>query len=280
VTSRLPYPNFNGFYIDSDFHGYSNYNAANVKFAHSAHDLAATAVFTWAKSLDDKSAAAGVGATGQGYQGFEYNHDPNLDYGPSDFQVNKRFVASAIYQLPFGRGKKFAGGVNRVENLAIGGWQLTNITTFQTGFPYTIIAQDIQSLNDSQFPHANFVQGCKIGGSFTTKFQRINTACFTQPPLGEFGNIGRNTLRQPGINNFDIGLGKEFDITERLRFALKADAFNAFNHHQYGGDVGGLLVAGSGGNAAIDNTISDSKFGLITASGKSREFQFAGKLTF
>jgi hypothetical protein len=280
VTSRLPYPNFNGFYIDSDFHGYANYNAANVKFAHSAHDLAATAVFTWAKSLDDKSAAAGVGATGQGYQGFEYNHDPNLDYGPSDFQVNKRFVASAIYQLPFGRGKKFGGGVNRVENLAIGGWQLTDITTFQTGFPYTIIAQDIQSLNDSQFPHANFVSGCKIGGSFTTKFQRINTACFTQPPLGEFGNIGRNTLRQPGINNFDIGVGKEFDITERLRFALKADAFNAFNHHQYGGDVGGLLVAGSGGNAAIDNNISDSKFGLITASGKSREFQFAGKLTF
>jgi hypothetical protein len=280
VTSRLPYANFNGYYINSDFHGYANYNAMNVKFAHSAHDLAATAAFTWAKSMDDKSAAAGVGATGAGYQGFENNHDPNLDYGPSDFQVNKRFVASYVYQLPFGRGKKFGGGVNRLENLAVGGWQATGITTFQTGFPYTIQAADIQSLNGSNFPHANIVPGCKIGGSFTTKFQRINTACFTQPGLGEYGNIGRNTLRQPGINNFDIGVGKEFDFTERLRFAIKADAFNAFNHHQYGGDVGGLLVAGSGGNASIDSTITDSKFGLVTLSAKSREFQFSGKLTF
>ena len=76
VKSRLPYPNFNGFYINSDFHGYSNYNAGNIKFEHRAGDMAATAIFTWAKSMDDKSAAAGVGATGAGYQGFENNHNP------------------------------------------------------------------------------------------------------------------------------------------------------------------------------------------------------------
>jgi hypothetical protein len=280
TVSRLPYPNFNGFYIDSDFHGYSNYNAANIKFEHRAHDLAATAIFTWARSLDDKSAAAGVGATGQGYQGFEYNHNPQLDYGPSDFDVDKRFVASYVYQLPFGRGKKYGGGVNRAEDVVIGGWQLTGITTFQTGFPYTIIGNDIQSANDSQFPHANLVPGCNIKSNLTASFQRINTACFTQPGLGTFGDIGRNTLRQPGINNWDIGVGKNFLITEGIRFLLKVDAFNAWNHHQYAGDVGGLLVAGSGGNAAIDNNVNDSKFGLITISSKSREFQFSGKLTF
>ncbi len=141
TVSRLPYPNFNGFYINSDFHGYANYNAANIKFEHRIHDLQATAIFTWAKSMDIKSAAAGVGSTGAGYQGFENNHDPNLDYGPSDFSVDKRFVASYVYQLPFGRGKKFAGGINRVEDLAIGGWQATGITTFQGGFPYTILWQ-------------------------------------------------------------------------------------------------------------------------------------------
>ena len=107
-SSRLPYPNFTGFYINSDFSGYSNYNAMNVKFEHRAHDLAATAVYSWAKSMDDKSAAAGVGATGAGYQGYEDNHNPNLDYGPSDFNVDQRFVASYVYQLPIGRGKKFA----------------------------------------------------------------------------------------------------------------------------------------------------------------------------
>jgi hypothetical protein len=280
TVSRLPYPNFNGFYINSDFHGYANYNAANVKFEHRAQDLAATAVFTWARSLDIKSAAAGVGSTGAGYQGFEDNHNPNLDYGPSDFDVDKRFVATAVYQLPVGRGKKFAGGINRVEDLAVGGWQLTGIATFQTGFPYTVQGNDIQSANDSQFPHGNIVPGCNIKSNLTAQFQRINKACFSQPPLGTYGTIGRNTLRQPGINNFDIGLGKQFAITERLRFQIKADAFNAFNHHQYAGDVGGLLVAGSGGNSAIDNNVNDSKFGLITQSSKSREYQFSGKVTF
>jgi hypothetical protein len=280
VKSRLPYPNFNGFYINSDFHGYSHYNAANVKFEHRAGDMAVTAVFTWARSLDDKSAAAGVGATGAGYQGFEDNHNPGLDYGPSDFDVDHRFVASYVYQLPFGQGKKFAASVNRAENLVIGGWEASGITTFQTGFPFTIQANDIQSLNDSQFMHANYVPGCNIHAGLNGKFQRINGACFTQPALGEYGNIGRNTLRAPGINNFDMGFGKTFDIFERLRFALKMDAFNIFNHHQYTDNVGGLLVAGSGGNSVIDNTVGDSKFGLITRAGTSRVIQFSGKLTF
>jgi hypothetical protein len=280
VVSRLPYPNFNGFYINSDFHGYSNYNAFNVKFEHRAQNLAATAVYTWARSMDIKSAAAGVGSTGGGYQGFEDNHNPNLDYGPSDFDVDQRFVATAVYQLPVGRGQKFGGGMNRVQDLAVGGWQLTGISNFQTGFPYTIQANDVQSINDSQFMHGNIVPGCKIKSNLTAQFQRINTGCFTQPPLGTYGTVGRNTLRQPGINNFDIGLGKQFAFTERLRFQIKADAFNAFNHHQYAGDVGGLLVAGSGGNTAIDNTVGDTKFGLITQASKSREYQFSGKITF
>ena len=280
VVSRLPYPNFNGFYINSDFHGYSDYNAVNVKFEHRSHDLAATSVFTWAKSLDDKSAAAGVGGTGSGYQGFENNHDPRLDYGPSDFDVDLRFVSSYVYQLPFGRGKKFGGGVNQVTNLAVGGWQLTGIATFQTGFPYTITANDIQSLNGTVFQHANLVPGCNIHSNLVRQFQRINADCFTQPALGTYGNIGRNTLRQPGINNFDTGLGKEFAFTERLRFALKLDAFNTFNHHQYGGDVGGLIVAGSGGNTAIQNAVGSSNFGLVTLSSAPRILQVSGKLTF
>jgi hypothetical protein len=230
--------------------------------------------------MDDKSAAAGVGSTGSGYQGFENNHDPNLDYGPSDFDVDHRFVASYIYQLPFGRGQKFGGAVNRATDLAIGGWQVTGITTFQTGFPLSITANDIQSLNDTQFEHANIVPGCKVHANLTAQFQRLNTACFTQPALGTYGNTTRNFLRQPGINNFDMGFGKTFNIWERLRFSLKMDAFNIFNHHQYSGDVGGLLVAGSGGNNAIDTGVGDSKFGLITQSSTARVIQFSGKLTF
>jgi hypothetical protein len=281
-SSRLPYPNFNGFYIDSDFSGYSHYNALNVKFEHRAHDLAVTAVYSAARSKDDKSAAAGVGATGSGYQGTMNNHDPALDYGPSDFDVNNRFVSSYVYQLPFGRGKKYANGVTRAGDLAVGGWELTGITTFQTGFPFSITANDVGGVLDTQFQRGSAISGCDPKSKLSGKFAWINMGCFSQPALGEYGNTARNFLRQPGINNWDMGFDKNFHITERALFKLSVGTFNTFNHHQYAGDVGGLVVGGSGGNQVIDSGVGDSGLtaGKITGSSSPRILQLAGKFTF
>ena len=280
TSSRLPYKNFTGDYIDSVFAGYSDYNAMNVKFEHRATDLAITGIYTYAKSLDDKSAAAGVGATGSGYQGFEDNHNPNRDYGPSDFDVNHRFVASYVYQLPVGRGKKFLGGVNRAENVAVGGWQLVGITTFQTGFPFAIGATDTNGLLGTVNQRANYVPGCDIHANRTKLFQRLNSACFTQPAIGVYGDTGRGILRQPGINNWDMGASKFFDLTERAKFQFKFDSFNTFNHHQYDVNVGGLATGGSGGGSSIDNGVGDALFGQITASSPARILQFSGKIIF
>jgi carboxypeptidase family protein len=280
TSSRLPYPNFTGFYIDSDWHGYSNYNALNVKFEHRAHDLAVTGVFTWAKSMDDKSAAAGVGATGSGYQGTMNNHDPALDYGPSDFDVDHRFVASYVYQLPFGRGKKFANGINRAMDELVGGWQLSGITTFQTGFPFSVTASDASGLLDTQFQRGTYIAGCNIHGGLTQKFQRLNASCFTQPDIGVYGNTSRNFYRQPGINNWDMAFGKAFAITERASFKLNIGTFNTFNHHQYAGDVGGLATSGSGGNNSIDSGVGDSLEGFITGASSARIIQLGGKFVF
>ena len=280
TSSRLPYKNFTGFYINSDFHGYSHYNAMNIKFEHRAGDLAVTSIYSWANSKDDKSAAAGVGATGSGYQGTMDNHNPSLDYGPSDFNVDQRFVSSYIYQLPIGRGKKFAGGINRAADLAVGGWEVTGITTFQTGFPFSIGASDAASLLDTQFQRANYVPGCNIHSNLTGKFQRLNMSCFTQPAIGVYGNTTRNFLRQPGVNNWDMGFGKTFSITERAKFAMHVDTFNTFNHHQYSYAVGGLATGGSGGGSSVDNTVGDALAGSITASGTSRVVQLSGKITF
>ncbi len=283
-SSRLPYPNFNNIYIDSDFHGYSHYDAGNIKFEHRAHDLALTSVFTWAKSLDDKSATAGAGASLTGYEGYMDNHRPNLDYGPSDFDVPYRFVASYVYNLPFGRGKRFASGVNRAADEAIGGWELTGISTFQKGFPYSVGAGDIDSITGTGGNRANLVPGCKIHQNVYTgqlaQFARLNPNCFTQPELGTYGNTGRDFLSQPGINDWDMGVGKNFAIAEHAVFAFKVDAFNAFNHHQYSQDVGGLLVAGSGGNEPVSAGIGASNFGLITGTSSARILQFGGKITF
>jgi len=279
VASRRPYPNFTNFYINSDWHGYAKYNAMNVKFEHRSGDLAVTGVFTWAKSMDDKSAAAGVGGTGEGFQGTTDNHHPELDYGPSDFNVDHRFVASYVYQLPIGRGKKLLGGSGRALNLLVGGWEMTGITTFQTGFPLSVYANDINGLLQAVPQRADVVSGCDLYAG-TGPYQRLNPACFTQPALGVFGKSSRNFLRQPGINNWDMGFGKNFLITERVRFGLHVDTFNTFNHHQYAGDVGGLVLAGSGGNVAISRSVGAADFGQITQASSPRVVQLSGKLTF
>ena len=284
-ASRLPYKNFTNFYIDSDWHGYSHYNAMNVKFEHRARELAATMVYTWAQSKDNKSAAAGVGATGAGYQGFMDNHRPQLDYGLSDFDVDQRFVASYVYDLPFGRGRKLGASVNKAANLVIGGWETTGIATFQAGFPYSITANDIDGVLNSQFMRANRVPGCNVSGGTAPagvpqRLQRINFACFSQPPLGTYGNTPRNWLRQPGINNWDMGLAKNFQITEHVNFKLAGDFFNAWNHHQYAGDVGALIGSGTGGGSSIDNGVSDTTAGLIVNASSARIIQLSGKLTF
>jgi hypothetical protein len=279
-ASRRPYPNFSNIYINSDWHGYSHYNAMNVKLEHRAHDLAATVVYSWANSKDDKSAAAGVGATGAGFQGFMDNHNPQLDYGPSDFDVDQRFVATYVYDLPFGRGKKFANGGNRATDLLIGGWETTGITTFQTGFPYSITANDVGNVLGTFFQRANQVQGCDIHSNLTKVLQRINFNCFQQPALGVYGSTARNWLRQPGINNWDMGIGKNFRIAEHVNFKLNGDFFNAWNHHQYAVNTGALIGSGSGGGSSIDNSISDTTAGQITSASASRIIQISGKLTF
>jgi hypothetical protein len=128
--------------------------------------------------------------------------------------------------------------------------------------------------------HANYTAGCKIKDT-SAPFQRINLGCFTQSPLGTFGNVGRNTLRQPGINNWDMGFGKAFG-TERYRFKLNVDTFNTFNHHQYAGDVGALITGGSGGNEVIAAGVGtgDATAGKITGSSSPRILQLSGKITF
>jgi hypothetical protein len=284
IASRLPYPNFNGTYIDGDFHGYSHYDAFDAKFEHRARDLAVTSVFTWAKSMDDKSATAGAGASQTGYEGFMDNSRPNLDYGRSDFNVPFRFVSSWVYQLPIGRGKKIAAGVNQAADELIGGWQLTGIATFQQGFPYEVTGPDIDSITGSGGMRANITPGCNLKDNTYSgnlaKFFRLNMNCFTGTAFGTYGNSGRNFLNQPGINDWDMGFGKAFALGEKAKFVFKADAFNTFNHHQYAGDVGGLLVAGSSGNQPVTANVGSANGGLITGASSSRIWQFGGKIQF
>ena len=277
----MPYKNFTNFYIDSDWHGYSHYNAMNVKFEHRARDLAATAIYTWAQSKDDKSAAAGVGATGAGYPGLHGQPQPGvglrtvgLRRGP---EVRGQLRVRAAVRP---RKERSPGDVNRATNLLIGGWETTGIATFQAGFPFGITASDIQGVLNSQFMRANRISGCDIQANLTEVMQRINFDCFSQPALGVYGNTPRNFLRQPGINNWDMGIVKNFRIAEHVNFKMAGDFFNAWNHHQYAIGTGALIGSGSGGGSSIDNGVGSTTAGQITNASAARVIQISGKLTF
>ena len=139
----------------------------------------------------------------------------------------------------------------------------------------------MDGLTGTTAPRAEYVPGCNIHSNLTQKFQRINMACFTNSPAGTYGDTGRNFLRQPGINDFDMGFGKDVSLGERAKFELRVQTFNTFNHHQYNINVGGLATGGSGGGSSIDNTVGDSTAGLITGTvAAPRILQLSGKITF
>ncbi|HYM76046.1 MAG TPA: TonB-dependent receptor [Candidatus Dormibacteraeota bacterium] len=274
---RKSYPNFGGpGLLNSTWEGYSRYNAGNVKIERRTSDLALLAIYTYAKSLDDKSAPAGIGANGAGFAGHLDESNPRRDYGPSDFDVRHRFVTSAVYQLPFGRGKHFANG-SKVADLLVGGWQLGVIATFQKGFPFSVTAPDQGGAFQPGFIplRADITGQPKLVKNIT---QWFNTSAFSQGAWGTFGNSGRNNLTQPGINNWDMNLAKTFQFTERVGFQLRLETFNTFNHTQYGVDPNQPNV--SAGSSSVNADITAANFGQVTSARPARVVQLGGKITF
>ena len=291
-VNRRPYPNFVTF-IDSSWIGHSNYNALNIKFEHRSSQFAMTSVYTWARSLDDKSTAASAGAEAQGWNGYLNNHNPGLDYGRSDFNVGQRFVTSLVYDLPVGRGKQFANQVNPVVNAVIGGWETSAIATFQQGFPVTIQCYDygVASNNPTYYisglldiATGDGINRCdqlgdpkKLKWTHSSADFAANQALFAHSSPGTFGTEARNAATAPGIENFVLGLYKNTDITERAKFQLRFEAFNAFNHPQFDANP----ESGFGGGGAAEQVTWDTgQLGLITAADSGRILQISGKFIF
>ena len=264
VSARKPYPNF-VVYIDSDWSGRSDYNALNAKLEHRGRGSILTFAYTWSKSTDSKSAAAGIGASGfNGWQGFLDNSNPERDHGLSDFDVDHRLVGSFVYNLPFGSGEKFAGDSTGLKNAVVGGWQVNGIYTWQRGFPVTIIAADLGGLNDTFGTNrADLVGDPNIGERTVNRW--FNTAAFAQPAAGALGNLGRNTERGPGVNNLDLALFKNFTVTRGIRLQFRLESFNALNHTQF---------------AAVSTNLAASNFGVVTAARPARINQLGLKVLF
>jgi hypothetical protein len=191
----------------------------------------------------------------------------------------RRPAAIALYELPFGAGKRYLAqpGVLRT---ALGGWQLSGVATARTGLPVNVTYDPSNSAVPGGYAVAgserpNLVPGVSLyppGGS--TPGNWINPAAFAIPEAGTFGDAGRNIVTGPRLWQIDTSLAKTFLLTERISLQARAEGYNIFNRAQYGNPNADLSTLGNFGE--VTTTVNK----VATGSGTPRQFQFALKLVF
>ena len=250
IAARVPFPQY-GFILLTYNGGWSSYNAMTTRLEKTfTNGLYMLASYTWEKALD-------LGATDD-FSAISAQFK-KWDKGPSTFDVPHRFVYSYVYELPFGRGKRFGGGMNPVLNKIAGGWQATGITTFATG-QFQTPGLGVDWINAGSFTSSrpNIIGDVKAGRSLPDNFLNTKAFDFPRDSSGQTihieGNAGRGSIEQPGLNNWDLGVVKNTRVGERFNAQFRWEMFNAWNHTQFGtanltvtsanfGKIGGLLVA-------------------------------------
>jgi hypothetical protein len=190
------------------------------------------------------------------------------EYGPTEFDIRHRFVASYIWELPFGRGRHWGNSWNRAMDLALGGWQVTGIHVLQSGLALTATlgGANVVNLGGERRARPNLVGEPELSESQRTLARWFNTDAFAAFAVPQaFGNAGVGIMRGPGLANFDFTFAKNFQVTDRRYFQFRTEIFNAFNHPNFGPP-----------NIARDS----SGFGQILSAAPARIIQFGLKFYF
>lgn len=257
--------------------GSQSYNGLSARLEHRfSAGLYFLNSFTWSKSLGNTEQAL------ESVSGYYVANPQNIynlkaERGLSSFDITLINVTSMVYQLPFGKGRKFGSDWNPVIDGVLGGWEFNTIHTANTGTPIDITYTPTAA-NDVTGRLADFrgvaemrpnLIGDTAGPSGPARLnQYFNPAAFAVPSASApFGTLGRNSLRGPNFWQWDIGVNKNFRIPYREGMALqfRSEFFNILNHTNFG---------------TPDANISDAAFGQIRSTFQPRQIQFALKLMF
>jgi hypothetical protein len=251
-----------------------------------SHGLSTQIAYTLGKSLDQASSAGG---------GLNIVDPLNLraEYGPADFDVRNRLSISLLYELPGAKlGNGFARGV-------LGGWEVGDITILQAGTPFSVFCSKQFQFGTNPDGSTNYnsnigcdynadgfnydrpnapASGNTIRGASRKQYRTGLFACntavslcgnvFSAPPLGQEGNLSRNTYRNPGFAESDLSLLKNIRfeaLSRNINFQFRAEGQNIFNRTNLTGVVGDL---------------NSGQFGQATSTYAPRQFQFGGRLVF
>lgn len=286
IASRRPFPGFGnitGGFISSI--GNSNFNGFSARLERRLSDgLSILTSYMFSKSIDDNF---GVSAAADGSAFFAQDaRNLRAERGLSDYDVPHRLVVSSVFDLPFGKGRKYQLS-NPVAAAIAAGWQLTGILTFQSGRPLTIFSGRDESNTGGGSDRPNLIGDWHVDNPNPDRWfnpctlladgrTRRNCGPGDRPAWqinapGAFGNVGRNTLRGGSLRNFDFGLYRAFRITERVGLQFRAESFNLTNHPNF------FLPNGQASGSSFA-TVSRAAFQSQT--GAQRQIQFAAKIVF
>ena len=255
----------------------SFYNALQASLQNQlSYGLRAQFSYTFSRSVDDSSGVNSQDYSNGSVYALDY-YDRKADRGLSNFWAKHVFTGNYSYELPFAKGLRGVGG------LLLKGWQLSGITTVQTGHPFSVRMGFNRSGNLNTVTYAmnerpNLKPGYSnnpiLGGP--DRYWDINA--FELPPANQRGNLGRNTLIGPGLFNFDASAEKLFALGETRRIEFRAEMFNVPNHPNFAVPAG--ITAFTGVSASGTPNIA-ANWGVISSTvTTSRQVQFALKFVF
>ncbi len=220
------------------------------------------------------------------YTNTYYNIDAREAYGPNDNHRSHVFTLAGVWELPVGKDRKFLSGIGKAADLAIGGWQLNMIYSWQSGLPFTPSYRDCNADRDTGWCRPDLIGEWKPGtqtrdqwfvttplaanGQVTPLTSNGQTlGPWGRPQRGRFGSVGRNRLLGPSFQQWDMSLSKTFSITERFKAQFRAEAFNVPNR-----------VNLANPNACVDCPGTAGRITNIFQLATMRQWQFGLRLSY
>lgn len=230
-----------------------------------------SANYQWAHSINDGTVGGGEALAPENL------NCRSCERGSSDQDIRQALTTSAVYELPFGRGKKLANNATGFFGNLISGWELSGIGTARTGRPVNILitrkATDLLDQNNAN-QRPDYVAGVNPVAMPQTIQAWLSPAAYATPAKNAWGNLGKNTGRRPSLWQIDPALTKRTKLAERINLDFRAEAFNILNRAQYGDPVPSFS-----NTAQFGQIIAPINTGA-TGSGTPRQVQLMLRLSF
>jgi hypothetical protein len=244
---------------------YSNYNSLQTAFkVRNLHGLTGQLNFVWSRSFDTGSANRG----GDFLTQFQNPYNIDANYAPANFDTPWNVNFTLVYDVPT---------VHSVPKLIGEGWSINSIFRAQQGRPFTPFIRGDPSNQGVRSTFANY-DGSSLNYDFHNPDQFFNIDAFSAPDEGTVGNAGRNSLRQPGISQWDMSVFKAFKFGERFSVRFSWEVFNILNHGMFATETGNINSSSFGTFFATPDV--GIGFNPVLGTGAQRNMQFGLKVAF